>query len=97
MIRIAAMAGVLALLLASALPVHAFSEVRIGQGGWLLAQQRQHSPQRERYGQPSRNERESRGSQGQQQRMTPDERRQLRRDLHDANRDLRPQRGDGRR
>ena len=97
MIRGAVMAGVVLLLLASALPAHAFSGVGIGQGGWILVQQRQHSPQRERYSQPSRDERESRGTQGQQQRMSPDERRQLRRDLHDANRDLRPQRNDGRR
>ncbi len=93
MIRRAAAAGAFLLLLLSALPAQAFPGGKVGFGGWGQAQQRPQQPQRERqYQPPPRRQEGERGG----QRMTPDERRQLRRDLHDANRDLRPQRRDWR-
>ncbi len=92
MIRRVAAAGAFLLLLLAALPAQAFPGGKVGFGGWGQAQQRPQQPQRERQYQPPRRQEGEQGG----QRMTPDERRQLRRDLHDANRDLRPQRRDWR-
>lgn len=70
-------------------------------GGWLLAQdrgqrERQFAPQRRDEWRDQRRD-DSRQAPQYPQRLSPDERRQLRRDLHDANRDMRPRRGDSRR
>jgi len=92
----------LALSFASVLPAQAGQGWR--DGGWAQAQpQRPYPPQYDRrnerqYAPPDRRYEGERQYQPQgPQRMTPDERRQLRRDLHDANRDLYQQRRDGRR
>lgn len=99
--RRALVAALSVLLLAAALPAPAFDG---GRGGpW--AQER---PQRDRQYPPQRRDdwreaqRDFRRGDGFQppqypQRLSPDERRQLRRDLHDANRDMRPGRRDYRR
>lgn len=87
MIRPFALAALLAAFLGVSVPAQAFP------GGW--AQQRQQQGQRERQYQVPQRDFE-RAERERPQRMTPDERRQLRRDLHDANRDLRPQRRDRR-
>lgn len=87
MIRPFARAALVAALLAISVPAAAFP------GGWGL--QRQQQGQRERHYQPPQRDFD-RGERERPQRMTPDERRQLRRDLHDANRDLRPLRRDRR-
>lgn len=85
MIRPAAAALLLTVLLA-ALPAHAFPGGRGGHWGARQGGQQQHQPQ------PPQRQYEG-GQQNQQpQRMSPDERRQLRRDLRDANRDLPPRR-----
>lgn len=75
--------------------------------GWyapgLLAQEagkgndRQFSPRPRDGDGPDRNPDEVRQVVPHQQRLSPDERRQLRREVHDANRDLRPRRGEPRR
>ncbi|HEX5801900.1 MAG TPA: hypothetical protein VFY24_02660 [Azospira sp.] len=66
--------------------------------GWPFAQDR---GQRERQVAPQRQDawRDSRRDDARQapQRLSPDERRQLRRDLHDANRDMPSRRGNSRR
>ncbi len=95
--RVAVCAALLALSASSA--VFAFPG---GLGGWAQAQQR---PQRERQFQPPpRRENFAPPQQPSQpmqpqgpQRMSPDERRQLRRDLHDAGRDVYPPRREWRR
>ncbi len=102
MIRRSRGASVLALLiLAAALPAHAFpggGAGRSGGGGWLQVKDRPQQPQRDRQlQQPQRQQDADRQGQQGQQRMSPDERRQLRRDLHDAGRDVYPQRRDWRR
>lgn len=90
-----------ALLLAAALPAQAFDG---GRGGWQRVQERpqrdhQFAPPQRRDEWQRRDFRRDEGFQAPQypQRLSPDERRQLRRDLHDANRDLRPGRRDFRR
>lgn len=84
-------------LLAATLPAHAFPG---GRGGGFQVQQRPHSPQGDRQFQQAPRRQDAQpypqGPQG-PQRMSPDERRQLRRDLRDAGRDVYPQRRDGRR
>ena len=92
----------LLLLSAATLPAHAFPGGNVGRGGWMQVKDRPQQAQRDRqFQQPQRPPDADRyGQQGQQQgqqRMSPDERRQLRRDLHDAGRDVYPQRRDGRR
>ncbi|MBI2307650.1 MAG: hypothetical protein HYU78_10145 [Rhodocyclales bacterium] len=91
------------LLLAAALPAQAFDG---GRGGWLRVQERlqrdrQFAPpqRRDEWQDRRRDFQRDEGRQAPQypQRLSPDERRQLRRDLHDANRDLRPGRRDFRR
>ncbi len=89
-----AAAVLLALLLLPPAPVAA-------RDGWVFAQgrergERQFAPQRR---DDWRDERRDAGREAPSypQRLSPDERRQLRRDLHDANRDMRPRRGDSRR
>lgn len=86
--------GVIALLAMQPLPAMA-------RDGWPFVQDR---GQYERRSAPPRREefRDNRRDEGgrapqYQQRLSPDERRQLRRDLHDANRDMRPRRGESRR
>jgi uncharacterized membrane protein len=85
------------LLLAAALPAQA------GQGwrdGGFQVQQHPHPPQGDRqFQQAPRRQDAQPNPQGPQgpQRMSPDERRQLRQDLRDAGRDVYPQRRDGRR
>lgn len=99
--------GALALLLlalAASLPAHAFPGGR--QGGWMQVRENPQAPHRDRGGRGDRGDRGDRDFAPQRrdysdpqgpQRMTPDERRQLRRDLRDAGRDIYPQRRDGRR
>jgi len=97
----------LAALLAAALGIFGAAPAVAAPGdGWIFVQDRgQRNWQGERPGRDARREssrdsfRDSRGDNADrgdgwsryQQRLSPDERRQLRRDLHDANRDL-PQR-----
>lgn len=89
MSRRAALAMVWALLSLAAAPSPAHAYREIGADG----QQRRNDARREQqYQQPQRRN----DGDWQGQRLTPDERRQLRRDLHDANRDIRPSRRDGR-
>jgi hypothetical protein len=103
MIRQGRSALVLLLLLSAAtLPAHAFPGGGGGRGGWMQVKDRPQQPQRDRqFQQPQRQpDADRHGQQGQQQgqqRMSPDERRQLRRDLHDAGRDVYPPRRDWRR
>lgn len=89
-------AGLLLLLLAATLPAHALPGGN--SSGWPQMQQRPHPPQRERQFQPPprRQDADPPGPQN-PQRLSPDERRQLRRDLRDAGRDVYPQRREGRR
>lgn len=96
--RLAA-AAMLALGLLSVLPAAALAGNR--GGGWLQVRerpQREHSQRFERFdrgerqAQPRRRDDEQRP-----QRMTPDERRELRRELRDAGRDIYPNRRDRRR
>lgn len=76
-----------------------------GHGRWLLVQasgkgdDRQFAPKPHDGGSEGydRRQDEIRQPTPYQQRLSPDERRQLRREVHDANRDLRPRRGDPRR
>lgn len=81
------------LLAAATLPAHAFP------GGGFQVQQRQHPGQHDRQFQPpdQSQKRQDAAPQGPNpqnpQRMSPDERRQLRRDLRDAGRDVYPHRG----
>ena len=93
MIRRAAAAGAFLLLLLSALPAQAFPGGKVGFGGW--GRRSSGRSNRSASGSSSHRRVARKAKQG-GQRMTPDERRQLRRDLHDANRDLRPQRRDWR-
>lgn len=83
------------LLLAAALPAQAGQGWR---GGGFQVQQRQHPPPGDRQFQhaPRRQDTQPGNPQG-PQRMSPDERRQLRQDLRDAGRDVYPQRRDWRR
>jgi hypothetical protein len=99
MIRQGRSALVLLLLLSAAtLPAHAFPGGGVGRGGWMQVKDRPQQPQRERqFPQPQRPPDADRQGQQGQQRMSPDERRQLRRDLHDAGRDVYPPRRDWRR
>ncbi|MCP5268977.1 MAG: hypothetical protein H6943_08060 [Zoogloeaceae bacterium] len=85
--------GVLSLLLA--VPAQAFPGVR--SGGWLQVQQRQYQPNggdRQRHSQQRRQESDRQQYERREapQRLSPDERRQLRQDLRDAGRDVYPQR-----
>ena len=92
-----------AVLLAAALPAPAAD----GGRGWLRVQERGQRdrqfappPQRDDWRDPRRDFRRDDGRMPPPQypqRLSPDERRQLRRDLHDANRDLHPGRRDFRR
>ena len=85
----------LVLLLSASSVAFAFPGGRGDHGGGYV-QQRQ--PQRERpYQPPPRRDNYAPQQPQQPQRMTPDERRQLRRDLHDAGRDVYPQRREWRR
>ncbi|MBK8522798.1 MAG: hypothetical protein IPL58_00880 [Betaproteobacteria bacterium] len=99
MIRQRCSALVLLLLLSAAtLPAHAFPGGGVGRGGWMQVKDRPQQPQRDhQFQQPQRQQESHRQGQQGQQRMSPDERRQLRRDLHDAGRDVYPQRREGRR
>ena len=99
MIRQRCSALVLLLLLSAAtLPAHAFPGGGVGRGGWMQVKDRPQQPQRDRqFPQPQRPPDADRQGQQGQQRMSPDERRQLRRDLHDAGRDVYPPRRDWRR
>jgi hypothetical protein len=99
MIRQRCSALVLLLLFSAAtLPAHAFPGGGVGRGGWMQVKDRPQQPQRERqFPQPQRPPDADRQGQQGQQRMSPDERRQLRRDLHDAGRDVYPPRRDWRR
>jgi hypothetical protein len=64
----------------------------------MQVKDRPQQPQRDhQFQQPQRQQESHRQGQQGQQRMSPDERRQLRRDLHDAGRDVYPQRREGRR
>lgn len=88
----------LLLLSAATLPAHAFPGGGVGRGGWMQVKDRPQQPQRDRqFPQPQRPPDADRQGQQGQQRMSPDERRQLRRDLHDAGRDVYPPRRDWRR
>lgn len=82
------------LLLMASLPSAATAGER---GGWMRVEQRPQQPQYDRQYQqpPRRNEGMPQNPQN-PQRMSPDERRQLRRDLRDAGRDVYPQRRDRR-
>lgn len=84
----------LSLLMAS-LPAHAFPGGR--GGGGFQVQQRPHSPPGDRQFQQAPRRQDAQPNPQGPQRMSPDERRQLRRDLRDAGRDVYPQRRDGRR
>jgi hypothetical protein len=81
-------------LLTASLPAHAFPGGR--GGGSFQVQQRQHPPQGDRQLQHAPRRQDAQPNPP-PQRMSPDERRQLRRDLRDAGRDVYPQRRDGRR
>lgn len=87
------LAALIPLTLLAALPAPA-----VARDGWLFSQERGRN---DRQVAPQRREefRDNRRDEGRQapQRFSPDERRQLRRDLHDANRDMPSRRRDSRR
>ena len=90
--------ALLLLALAASLPAHAFPGAR--HGGWMQVREQPQGPHRDRGGRGDRDHAPPRRDYGDPQgpqRMTPDERRQLRRDLRDAGRDIYPQRRDDRR
>lgn len=65
-----------------------------GPGGFDGGPQRQHAPERQNFQpQPPQREADGGGQPREPNRMSPEERRQLRRDIHDAGRDLYPERG----
>jgi len=78
----------------------------VARDGWMSAQERGRG-ERPSFASPARRDDRSddfrdyrsseRSAPSSPQRLSPDERRQLRQDLHDANRDMRRRRSDGRR